>query len=126
MATARMALRKMRELCLSLPDTVEANHFGETCFRVGKRIFASCGEKDGACRLVVQLDPEHARRLVESDPRFESYARQNNCVLMDAAAVEDWDEVRALVLESYRLNATGTRPTRRASVTGGKKRPKTR
>ena len=38
MATAQTALRMMREVCLSLPDTVEAEHFGEACFRVAKRI----------------------------------------------------------------------------------------
>jgi len=47
MAAAPTALRMMREICLSLPETVEADHFGESCFRVRKRIFASCGEKDG-------------------------------------------------------------------------------
>src|SRR5262245_59184555 len=61
----------MRETSPSLPDTVEADHFGAVCFRVGKRIFASCGEKDGVCRLVFQREPEHTRRLVASDPRFE-------------------------------------------------------
>ena len=114
MATAQTALRMMREVCLSLPDTVEAEHFGEACFRVAKRIFASCGEKDGVCRLVFQLEPEHASRLIASDPRFEPYARQKNCVWIDAADVEDWDEVRALVLESYRLNEPGNQPPRRA------------
>jgi|SRR5262245_56908355 len=60
MATAQTALRMMREVYLSLPETVEAEHFGEVCFRVGKRIFASCGEKAGVCRLVFQLEPERA------------------------------------------------------------------
>ena len=124
MATAQTALRMMRDVCLSLPDTVEAEHFGEICFRVEKRIFASCGEKAGVCRLVFQLEPEHARRLVDSDSRFQPYARQASCVWMDAADVEDWDEVRALVLESYRLNAPGNRPPKRANASAGKKRPK--
>jgi len=121
MATAQTALRLMREVCLLLPDTVEAEHFGEKCFRVRKRIFASCGEKDGVCRLVFQLEPEHARRCVASDPRFKPYARQKNCVWMDAAAVDDWDEVRALVLESYRLNEPGSRPAKKARSPARKK-----
>jgi len=124
MATAQTALRMMRALCLSLPEAVEAEHFGEACFRVGKRIFASCGEKDGVCRLVFQLEPEHASQLVTTDARFQPYTRQQHCVWMDAAGVKDWDEVGALVLESYRRNAPGNRPTKRASATAGKKRPK--
>jgi predicted DNA-binding protein (MmcQ/YjbR family) len=121
----KTALRMMRELCLSLPDSVEAEHFSEACFRVGKWIFASCGEKDGVCRLVFQLEPEHARRLVASDPRFEPYARQKNCVWMNAADVEDWDEARALVLESDRLNQPGKRPIKRAGATSHDRSPKT-
>ena len=122
MATAQAALRHMRHVCLSLPDSVEAEHYGEVCFRVGKRIFASCGEKAGVCRLVFQLEPEHASRLIETDPRFEPYARQKHCVWMDAAAVEDWDEVGALVLESYRLNEPGNRPPKKARRIARKKR----
>ena len=124
MATTQTALRMMREICLSLPETAEAEHFGEACFRVGKRIFASCGEKVGVCRLVFQLEPEHASRLVATDARFEPYPRQANCLWMDAAAVEDWDEVRALVLESYRLNAPANQPSRRPPPSARKKRPK--
>ena len=53
MAIAQTALRMMRDVSLSLPETVEAKHFREMCFRVRKRVFASCGEKDGVCRLVI-------------------------------------------------------------------------
>ena len=121
MATTPTALRKMRELCLSLPNTVETEHFGEAYFRVGKRGFASCGEKDGVCRLVFQLEPAHARRLLASDSRFAPYARQKNCVWIDAGYVKDWDEVRSLVLESYRLNEPSSRPPRKARKTVRKK-----
>src|SRR5262249_35564681 len=67
-ATAQAALRNMREICLSLPGTAETVHFGESCFRVGKKIFASCGEKTGVYRLVFQLEPQRASWLVDSDP----------------------------------------------------------
>ena len=124
MATTPTALRMLREVCLSLPATVEAEHFGEACFRVGKRIFASCGEKGGVCRLVFQLEPAHAQRLTAADGRFRAYARQAHCVWMDAAGVEDWAEVRALVLESYRLNAPDDSGPKQTSATGRKKRVK--
>ena len=124
MANAQTALQRMREICLPLPETAEAGHFGEACFRVGKRIFASCGEKAGVCRLVFQLEPDHARRLVASDGRVEPYPRQADCVWVDVDAVEDWDEVRELVLESYRLNAPGNRPARKAPSSARKKKPR--
>ena len=34
MASTQSALRKMREIYLSLPDTSEGEHFGESIFRV--------------------------------------------------------------------------------------------
>jgi predicted DNA-binding protein (MmcQ/YjbR family) len=115
-------LRMMREVCLSLPETVEGEHFGEACFRVGKRIFATCGEKHGVCRIVFQLKPVHARRLVASDPRFQPYARQKDGVWIDAADVEEWDEVRALVLESYQLNKVDARPSKKGQPPARRKR----
>lgn len=124
MATAHSAMQMMRKVCLSLPNASEAEHFGEACFRVGKRMFATCGEKTGVCRIVVQLEPEHAARLVASDPRFQPYTRQKNCIWIDVAEVEDWDEVRPLVLESYRLNAPDIRPPKRTRKTPRKRRSK--
>jgi predicted DNA-binding protein (MmcQ/YjbR family) len=124
MTDAETALQKMREICLSLPDADEKTSWGEPHFRVGGKIFASCGEKDGICRIVVQLEPEHASAIVESDPRVQPYPRAKHCVSIDAADVSNWDEVRALVLESYELNApkkSGPKrtPARSRKKTGG-------
>jgi hypothetical protein len=105
----------MREICLPLPDVSESEHFGEACFRVGRRIFATCGVKDGVCRVVVQLESHHARRLLAEDPRFQPYSRQKDGIWTDASDIEDWDEVSALVLESYRLNGPDRPPTRAGS-----------
>src|SRR5262245_54351315 len=124
MATTQTALRMMRAMCLSLPATVEAEHFGEACFRVGKRLFASCSETDAVCRLVSQRVPGHANQLVASGPRFAPYARQKNCVCMDAASVENWAEVRALVVESYRLNAPADSGAKQTSATARQKQRK--
>jgi hypothetical protein len=51
MATAEDALKKMREICLSLPDTHEGNHFGQAGFYVTRKIFATCGDKRGVCEV---------------------------------------------------------------------------
>src|SRR5262245_23046749 len=109
MATTETALRRMRAICLALPDTSESDHFGESYFRAGRRGFASCGEKDGVCRIVVQLEPAHAKRLLAADARFQPYSRAQAAVWIDVADVTDWDEIEALVLESHRLNAAPKR-----------------
>ena len=103
MATAKQALQKMQEICLSLPDTRQGNHFGETAFYVKGKLFATCGEKHGPCEITFGLESDHAAALVENDPRFKPYPRDKRGVILDAAKVESWSEVRALILESYEL-----------------------
>ena len=124
MSTVDVALRKMRAICRALPDTFESEHFGEVCFCVGKRMFATCGEKKGMCRIVVMLEPEHAKRLVASDARCQPYARQKNVIVIDVSEEADWDEIRPLVLESYRLRAPDE-PTKEDKK-GAKPRKRTR
>lgn len=103
MASAEEALRKVREICLSLPDTREGDHFGEAAFYVKGRLFATCGEKHGVCEIIVGLEPAHAAALLKSDPRFRPYPRDKRAIVLDAAKVRSWSEVRALVVESYGL-----------------------
>ena len=103
MATAKEALEKMREICLSLPDTSEGDHFGETAFYVKKKLFASCGDKHGVCEITFGLEPDHAAALVAADLRFKPYARDKRGVVLDAAKVKSWAEMKALIVESYGL-----------------------
>ncbi len=110
MLTTETALKKMRELCWSLSDTSERPHFGESMFYVGKKGFASCGEKDGACRFVFQLEPEHTEQLLRTDKRFERYPFAKQCLVLRAADAKSWGEVKAFVLESYRLIASRGQP----------------
>lgn len=121
MATATEALRKMREICLALPDTREGSHFGKTAFYVKGKLFATCEEEDGVCEITFGLEPDQAAALVENDPRFKPYPRDRRGVVLDAANVKRWSEVKALILKSYELvklprakNATKkSRPARR-------------
>lgn len=103
MATAEEALEKMREICLSLPDTREGDHFGETAFYVKGKLFATCGEKHGVCEITFGLEPDHAAALVKNDPRFKPYPRDKRGVVLDAAKVRNWSEIKTLILESYEL-----------------------
>ena len=121
MATPQAALKKMREICLSLPDSREGEHFGQSAFRAGGRMFASCGFKDGTCRIVVQLEAARVKRLLSSDPRFRRYPLAPNCVELAAEDVRSWSEVRDLVRESYRLNVPAkARPRRPARAKTGR------
>jgi len=99
-------LTKMRGICLSLPDTKETLTWGEPHFRVGDKIFAGCGDEKGKLVIGFKLELDHADAMVQ-DPRFwrAAYVGHKGWVSMDGSRVKDWDEVRALILESYRLIA---------------------
>jgi predicted DNA-binding protein (MmcQ/YjbR family) len=96
----------MRAICLALPDTKETLTWGQPHFRVGEKIFAGCGEEKGRVVIGFKLDMDHADAIIQ-DPRFwrAPYVGHKGWVSMDAGGVDDWDEVRPLVLESYRLIA---------------------
>ncbi|TAH38199.1 MAG: MmcQ/YjbR family DNA-binding protein [Planctomycetota bacterium] len=102
-----LLVKKMREICLALPDTKLTMTWGKPHFRVGDKIFAGCGEEDGRSVIGFKLEMEHAAALVRDDPRFSRapYVGHKGWVSMDASQVQDWDEVAVLVLESYRLIA---------------------
>src|SRR5262245_15945869 len=103
MANLEKALDRVREICLSLPDTYEGDHFGETAFYVRGKLFATCGAKHGVCEMKFGLEPDHAASLLENDPRFKPYSRDKRGVVLDAAKVKSWGEVKELILESYEL-----------------------
>lgn len=100
------ALTRMREICLSLPDTKETLTWGQPHFRVGEKIFAGCGEEKGKSSIGFKLELDHADAIL-GDPRFTRapYVGHKGWVSMDAQKVKDWEEVRLLVHESYRLIA---------------------
>jgi predicted DNA-binding protein (MmcQ/YjbR family) len=99
-------LARMREICLSLPDTKETLTWGEPHFRVGEKIFAGCGDEKGQLTIGFKLEMDHADAVVQ-DPRFHRapYVGHKGWVSMDASGIRSWKEVRLLVLESYRLIA---------------------
>jgi predicted DNA-binding protein (MmcQ/YjbR family) len=115
------ALDRIRAICLSLPDTKETPTWGKPHFRVGEKIFAGCDEDGGAeedrgeakarhhrARVVVsfKLAMGHAFTITQM-PGFwpAPYVGHKGWVSMDVTRVTDWDAVRELILESYRLIA---------------------
>jgi predicted DNA-binding protein (MmcQ/YjbR family) len=96
----------MRRICLALPDTKETLTWGKPHFRVADKIFCGCGEENGRAVIGFKLEMAHARAIVQ-DPRFwkAPYVGHKGWVSMDVSGIADWEEVRALVAESYRLIA---------------------
>lgn len=99
-------LNEMRRICLALPEATETMTWGQPHFRVRGKIFAGFGDHGGTESIGFKLEREHADAAIQ-DPRFTRapYVGQHGWISMDVKGVRDWGEVRALVLESYRLIA---------------------
>ena len=110
--TPAQALAWMREVCLALPDTSEGVHYGEVVFKVGGKLFASCGNKRGPMTIVFRIDPKQTEQLLESDPRFQRYAFEKSALWINASDVTDWKQLREFVEQSYRREADAVAPKR--------------
>ena len=100
------ALKKMRAICLALPDTKETPTWGQPHFRVGETIFSGLGEAKGVLTVGAKLEMDHADAMVRR-PGFSRapYVGHKGWVSIDVGTVTDWGEIEALVHESYRLIA---------------------
>jgi predicted DNA-binding protein (MmcQ/YjbR family) len=100
------ALAKISALCLALPDTKLTMTWGSPHFRVTDKIFCGFGDDDGKQVMGVKLSMSHARAVVK-EARFwpSPYVGKHGWVSMDVAQRKSWDEVAALIRESYELIA---------------------
>jgi hypothetical protein len=116
------ALKRVREICLALPETTEKEAWGVPTFRVRERIFAQYeidlhGEERVALWCKAPAGAQDV--LVASNPvRFfrPPYVGPSGWIGIRLDVDVDWDELAALVEESYRMTA----PMRlAASLDGG-------
>ena len=114
---ANSQLTRIRRICLALPDTTETMTWDKPHFRVGDKIFVGYGQERGTSVISIKLEMKHAAEIIEL-PNFwrAPYVGHKGWVSMDVRRVSNWDDVRGLILESYRLIA----PKRTlASLEGG-------
>ncbi|MGN9843265.1 MmcQ/YjbR family DNA-binding protein [Nonomuraea sp. H19] len=99
---------RLREICLSLPETVEKPFGGHTApsFRIRDKLFLMTGE-DGRT-MMFKAGPGVQEALVASDPeRFfvPAYVGGKGWVGARLHVEQDWDEIDELIRDSYRLIA---------------------
>ena len=99
-------LTRVREICLALPDTTETLTWGKPHFRVKDKIFAGFDTKSKVPSIGFKLEMKHAASVLK-DARFTRapYVGHKGWVDMNVSAATDWDEIRELIGESYRLIA---------------------
>jgi predicted DNA-binding protein (MmcQ/YjbR family) len=100
---AQEVLKRLRALCLALPETTEKSSFGTPAFHAGKKAFAHLWPFEGKLRLLVWVGVA-GQSLVTLDPRFSvpPYMGHNGWIGLDVSKRCDWDEIRELLVSSYR------------------------
>jgi predicted DNA-binding protein (MmcQ/YjbR family) len=104
-------LARLRAICLALPEAAEQVFGGHTTptFRVRDKIFVmQRDDDDGRAAMWCKAPPGAQAILVGSDPgRFfrPPYVGPKGWIGMHLDGGADWDFVRDLVLDSYRMTA---------------------
>jgi hypothetical protein len=104
-------LKRVREICLSLPETTEKEAWSAPTFRVKKKMFAMfLNQHHGDGRVALWLDapPGDQELLVGVDPvRFfvPPYQGPFGWIGVRVDLDPDWDEVRELVVDAWRTSA---------------------
>ncbi len=102
------AAKRLRGICLALPETEERETWGDATFRVRTKIFAMEKRGDGGLSVWCKAPPGSQAVLVGADPdRFfvPPYVGPKGWIGMRLDRRPDWNEVAALVRRSYGLIA---------------------
>jgi predicted DNA-binding protein (MmcQ/YjbR family) len=100
---AQKVLKRFRALCLGLPETSEEMQYGYPIWRAGKKTFALMYCREQRLSLGFWTGAEMQSLLTE-DPRYRipPYMGHNGWIALDVTKHCDWEEIRALTLQSYR------------------------
>jgi predicted DNA-binding protein (MmcQ/YjbR family) len=102
-ALYNQALKKVRAICLALPEAREVEAWGHPTFRAGKKVFAGIGDADGKWALGMKMSFERQEELLQDDRFFPTpYAARLGWVSLHLDDLMNWDEVARLLREAYR------------------------
>jgi predicted DNA-binding protein (MmcQ/YjbR family) len=99
-------IRRLRKICLSLPDAAETENFGLPFFRIKGKPFCIYGLTREAKAIAFKVAKTEQGIFLE-DPRFfkTPYIGQHGWVSLRVSGPLDWEEIEELVKGSYRLAA---------------------
>jgi predicted DNA-binding protein (MmcQ/YjbR family) len=100
---AQTVLKSLRKICLGLPETSEALQFGSPVWRAGKKTYACAYDYGKGLKLAFWVGVDR-QGLLTGDERYQipPYMGHNGWIALDVTHDCDWNEVRALALDSYR------------------------
>jgi len=99
---AAETLNKLRDLCLSLPETSERGSWGHPNFVAGKKTFVTFEFIDLRPSIAFRTDPLDVREMARNRRFFETPYGRGQWVSLWADIELDWRFVNELVKRSYR------------------------
>src|SRR5262245_17678841 len=100
---SKQILRRLRTICLGLPEATEKEAWGDPTFRVRDKIFAMFKVGDGRPSLWCKAPPGSQGILVGADPRaffVPPYVGHRGWVGARLDGAVDWGEIATLVKRS--------------------------
>jgi predicted DNA-binding protein (MmcQ/YjbR family) len=108
MITEAEVLKRLRKLCLRLPESSETVTWGHPTFQVEGKTFSVLEEYKGELGICIKVERE-LQDIFLRDVRFfrtPYIGKQGWVTLRVHAAKLDWEEIRELLAGSYRLVAS--------------------
>lgn len=105
MRSTDRVLTRLRELCLSLPETSEVGSWGHPNFRAGKRTFSTLEWVNGRPSIAFRLNPTDVDLLLRRKQFFLTPYGRGKWVSIWADAPLNWRFVGHLLRRSYRVVA---------------------
>jgi predicted DNA-binding protein (MmcQ/YjbR family) len=98
---------QIRSICLALPEVNEVEAWGHPTFRAPKKLFAAFGDdKQEGPTLGLKVGFDRQEELLKDSRFFPTpYAAHQGWVTLKLDADTNWEEVKGLVLEAYKLVA---------------------
>jgi predicted DNA-binding protein (MmcQ/YjbR family) len=103
--TGDHVLARLREVCMSFPETSEAPSWGHPNFRAGKKVFAAYERIGGRPSIAFRLDPVDVDLLLRRKEFFATPYGRSQWVSLRADGRLSWRLVERLLERSYRVVA---------------------
>jgi predicted DNA-binding protein (MmcQ/YjbR family) len=95
-------LQRLRELCLSFPETSDRSSWGHPNFRAGKKTFATFERVHGRPSIAFRLGQADLKQLTHRKDFFATPYGRGQWISIWTEVLLDWSLIEDLLRRSYR------------------------